>query len=320
MSKRFFLILPKIKSILFPRLTPINRNTTTKMSKQYTDNTAEHPAKVRSRIKIYQEMKKNFEPTGSKVIHHLGGIPPRTPFECLFLTDRVAGEIPNEVKFVRYEKLPCSIPFGYKKLAFDYEGTPNFKKFDGSSVGFFCGKNFFEYYFEIESHITKRYENHFWLDFCGMPKHSDMECLYWTFLDRCDNFRSLFVTFYVNPRSCAEAKEIFRNCGKSMLDKGNALCNYLKTKFPYKGNFECEVFDTYINDISPMVVIKITPKTKQQPTTTEEEINDMAKTASMENYVKLSTRFTNKQIAVFWKTGIMQVAGYAAAAKRKGML
>lgn len=46
-----------------------------------------------------------------------------------------------------------------------------------------------------------------------------------------------------------------------------------------------------------------------------------AKTKSIKRYVELSQRgFSNKQIAIFWKCGLMCVAGYAAQAKRKGLV
>jgi hypothetical protein len=40
---------------------------------------------------------------------------------------------------------------------------------------------------------------------------------------------------------------------------------------------------------------------------------------SMENYARLARKgFTNKQIAVYWRTGVANIAAYAANAKRFG--
>jgi hypothetical protein len=45
------------------------------------------------------------------------------------------------------------------------------------------------------------------------------------------------------------------------------------------------------------------------------------KTMSMENYARLSQKgFTNKQIAVYWRTGLANIAAYAANAKRMGLI
>ena len=44
-------------------------------------------------------------------------------------------------------------------------------------------------------------------------------------------------------------------------------------------------------------------------------------TMSMENYARLANRgFTNKQIAVYWRTGSANIAAYAANAKRFGLI
>lgn len=44
-------------------------------------------------------------------------------------------------------------------------------------------------------------------------------------------------------------------------------------------------------------------------------------TMSMENYARLANRgFTNKQIAVYWRTGAANIAAYAANAKRFGLI
>lgn len=45
------------------------------------------------------------------------------------------------------------------------------------------------------------------------------------------------------------------------------------------------------------------------------------KTMSMENYARLAKRgFTNKQIAVYWRTRVANIAAYAANARRSGLI
>jgi hypothetical protein len=47
----------------------------------------------------------------------------------------------------------------------------------------------------------------------------------------------------------------------------------------------------------------------------------MNKKHTVERYVMLRKKgFTNKQIAVYWNKTLMQIAGHAAWATRKGML
>lgn len=47
----------------------------------------------------------------------------------------------------------------------------------------------------------------------------------------------------------------------------------------------------------------------------------ISKKASVENYIKLAKRgFTNKQIAIYWRTGLMNIAAFAANATRQGFI
>jgi hypothetical protein len=170
--------------------------------------------------------------------------------------------------------------------------------------------DFFNSFFDIHSKV-KGNETHLWLDFCGMPTSSLLECLYHSFLSEdAVEFKSLYLTFFMNPRSCKDLKNMFTNGEKTLDDRANTILSKLKDMT--KGEFDFSVFDTYMNGKSPMAVLKIERR---------EQIEDMTKTASVQNYVNLHRKgFTNKQIAIFWRAGIMQVAGFAASAKRQKMI
>ena len=248
-----------------------------------------------SRNKVANSMKNSMK--NGSVIHYLGGTTTQTPFENKFRK--------HDVTFVRYEKMRSLVPNGYKKISFTSKGNAILPK--AIDKGYFCNGNFFDCFFPMNEKLKEK-ESHFWLDFCGMPKSNLMESLYYTFFDKDSEiqFKTLYITFFLNPRGCREAKEIFQGC-TTIEERANALLDNIK-KMSEDSNLTFEVFDTYLNASSPMAVLKIERR---------ENIEDMAKTASIQNYVRLHKRgFTNKQIAVFWKAGIMQVAGFAASAKR----
>jgi hypothetical protein len=234
----------------------------------------------------------------NSIIHYLGGTSTQTPFENQFKG--------TDATFVRYERMKALIPSGYEKVEFQNEGVniPNGKRM-------FVNEDFFESFFDIYAKVQGN-ENHLWLDFCGLPTESLMDCINYTFFDKDSHikFKSIYLTFFLNPRNCKEAKELFKN-DTTLDQKATTLLGEFK-KMGNTDEFDFEVFDTYINGISPMAVLKIERR---------EKIDDMAKTTSVENYVRLHKKgFTNKQIAVFWRAGIMQVAGYAAQAKRKNLI
>jgi len=264
------------------------------MSVKYTPSVASFVTKRESRKKVANGIKDTMK--NNSVIHYLGGTSTQTPFENQFKN--------KDCTFVRYERMRSIVPNGYKQVTFNSKGNAILPK--DAERGYFVNDDFFNSFFDIHSKV-KGNETHLWLDFCGMPTNDLLECLYHSFLsENAVEFKSLYLTFFMNPRNCKDLKNMFTNGEKTLEDRANTILSKLKDMA--KGEFEFSVFDTYMNGISPMAVLKIERRTKEE---------DMAKTASVENYVNLRKKgFTNKQIAIFWRAGIMQVAGFAASAKR----
>jgi hypothetical protein len=267
------------------------------MSKNYTASVASFVTKRQSRKKVAQSIKDTMR--DNSIIHYLGGTSTQTPFENQF-KDR-------DCTFVRYERMRSLVPSGYKKVTFNQMEAilP-----DDVERGYFVNYDFFNSFFEIETKV-KGNETHLWLDFCGMPKNDLLEPIYYSFLNEDSaDFKTLYITFFLNPRNCKEVKELY-NGEKGSKNRADIIIKKLQSM---AGNdmFSFEVFDIYTNKKSPMAVLKIERRTKE---------DDMTKTASVENYVNLRKKgFTNKQIAVFWRAGTMQVAGFAASAKRKKLI
>jgi hypothetical protein len=276
------------------------------MSKQYTNAVATYYTKRQSRNKVAKGIKDTMKE--NSVIHYLGGTSTQTPFENKFKN--------NDVTFVRYERMKSFVPNGYKQVTFDNTGNANLP--EKGEKGYFVNGDFFDCFWSISEKLNADYskEEHYWLDFCGMPKSDLLEMIYYTFLFRDEslenwNFKSLYLTFFLNPRSCKEVQSMFANGEKTLEERAQTLLAKIKGMVN-NDNFNFEVFDTYMNGISPMAVLKIERR---------DTLEDMTKTASINNYVNLHKRgFTNKQIAIFWRAGIMQVEGFAAQAKRKGMI
>jgi hypothetical protein len=271
--------------------------TTTTMSKAYTADKASHITKRQSRAMVANDLKKEIK-EGS-VIHYLGGTSTQTPFENKFK---------GKQTFVRYEMMRAITPNGYNQVRFDQTGDAILP--EKGENGYFVNDNFFDSFFAVNQKI-KGNELHLWLDFCGMPKSDLLDPIYYSFLheDSVD-FKTLYITFFLNPRNCKEVKNLY-NGVKGSKDRANIIIKKLQS-MAGDDNFSFEVFDIYNNGKSPMAVLKIERR---------EKINDMSQKASVENYVNLHKRgFSNKQIAIFWRAGIMQVAGYAASAKRMKMI
>jgi hypothetical protein len=280
-----------------------NLNSTTTMSKQYTKDVASFVTKRISRAKVANGIKETMK--NGSVIHYLGGTSTQTPFENKFKG--------KDTTFVRYERMKSITPNGYGQVTFDKKGDAILP--DKGEKGYFVNDDFFNSFFEINSKVTGN-ESHFWLDFCGMPTNDLLDCIYFTFLHEDSvNFKSLYLTFFVNPRNCKEVKAMFTKGEKTLEDRANTLLSKIKEDWEWQDqeeNNSIEIFDTYYNGNSPMVVLKIERR---------EKINDMSQKASVQNYVNLHKRgFSNKQIAIFWRAGTMQVAGYAASAKRMKLI
>lgn len=224
------------------------------MSYKYNKAVASEPTKQESRKKIADSIKKTLNEENS-IIHYLGGRDRETPFENEFKN--------NPVKFVRYEKLACNVPKNYQLSFFTEEGK-FFSVEKKKSIGFFQRGDFFSSYFDY-AEMFKGTKQNIWLDFCGMPTPDLLEVLYYAFFHEefSQDIDQIYFTFYINHRGNENVKKILGD-GKTLIDKATTLCNHIKSEFSTeKLGLDCEVFDTYMNLVSPMAVIKISKKRKE---------------------------------------------------------
>jgi len=275
----------------------------------YTKAVASHPTKKESRQKIATDIKRNKT---KKIIHYLGGVHPSTPFENKFSN--------KTNTFIRYEKDECPVPKNYAPVILDENGKLKVSESNEKTKGIFFNSDFFPTYSVFGN--ASSLPQYLWLDFCGMPTPELLYDLYeYVFDGECvEKIKSVYITFFLNPRNRSDVAEYLTKYGYGIEDKAKSLVETIKNIYdndesPF--NFSCEIFDTYYNDRAPMCVLKFKNlrKTKQQTTM---KANKTKKT--MQDYVNLSKRFTNKQIAIFWRMGKMQIAGYEASAKRFGLI
>lgn len=278
----------------------------------YTKAVASHPTKKESRKKIATDIKRNKT---KKVIHYLGGVHPSTPFENKFS---------NKANyFIRYEKNPCPTPKNYCRLTETQAGEIIHTERNEKTKGLFLNGDFF-FWFDITGKTTL--PQYLWLDFCGMPTPELLFELYTAVFNgkNVESIKDVYVTFFLNPRNRTDVAEYLTKYGYGIEDKAKSLVEHIKNIYttdesPF--NFSCEIFDTYYNDRAPMCVLKFKNlmKTKTKTTKTMKAPKNKTK-KTMQDYVNLSKRFTNKQIAIFWRMGTMQIAGYEASAKRCGLI
>jgi predicted RNA-binding Zn-ribbon protein involved in translation (DUF1610 family) len=266
------------------------------MTSNYTTISASSEAKKASRKTIAADLKRIMK-SGS-VVHYLGGKTKQTPFENKFKT--------KNTTFVRYERVRSPLPKGYQQVSFNFRGDVELP--EKGEKGYFVNDDFFNTFFEMSRKVTGN-ETYLWLDFCAMPTEELLETIYYTFLHPdSEKFNILYLTFFLNPRSCKQAKDVFKD-NKSSDARANSIIDKLK-EFPMNDDFSFEVFDTYYNYGSPMGVLKIVKG---------KEVKNKAKTAngSVQDYVSLHKQgLNNEQIAALWNEKIMRVAGFAASAKR----
>lgn len=222
------------------------------MSHKYNKAVACEPTKQASRTKVATSMKQSINQ--DCIIHHLGGRDRHTPFEKHF------DGLP--VKFVRYERLACDVPQGYQHSFFTEDGQFHTIERE-NSIGYFSRGNFFETHFDYFE-MFKGLPQKIWLDFCNMPTDDLLEVVYYSFFFEKfkEDVDEIYFTFYLNHRGIKDAKRIMGD--GNMVDKAQSICNHLIVDFDTeKLGLDCEVFDTYMNDRSPMCVIKISRKGKE---------------------------------------------------------
>lgn len=299
----------KSGSLTANKPTPTPTPTTT--MNHYTDSRAKNRLKKNSRSKIAFHIKNDKK---AKVIHHLGGKNPHTPFEKYF-------KLGGRTTFIRYEfKENTPIPNNYieqkefvekdkiqsvleivESRGLKWQATcmrKLLKEYD-DKYGCFVNGNIFSNYMKY----VEKFEHdphYFWLDFCCAPTPSVLKET--KQIVDLKQAKMVFCTFYMNHRGKNSVKKIIGGDKTPLDTRVKNLNDHFKKML---GNeFTCSVFDTYINGIAPMCVLKIERKGKIQTKKT------------IEDYAKASKRFSNKQLAILWKMPIMKIAGLAAAAKR----
>lgn len=281
-------------------LIETNPNPLSTMSAHYTRSLAKAETKRTSRVKIWDVLQTYSH--GKKVIHHLGGRNVDIPFEKLF------GGVQKKTSFVRYEAGFDITPKKYVPAMWNDDFLNDRK----NTYGWFVAGDFWENFTDYTIAINDA-THHFWLDFCGMPTPELVDEMVAGF-DNNDFDGEVFATFFLNPRVRKDVEKMVKKYGKGLEDRAKATCEYLNEKFELT---EWEVFDTYINGRSPMAVFRMkrnnmTTKTKKKPV--------VGKRHSAEQYAVECKRFSNKQLTILWKKSTMQIAGYAAQAKRKGLI
>ena len=283
------------------------------MSNNYTDVCATNPDKKNSRHQIAQAIKSSSR--GMKIIHYLGGKNPSTPFENKFQK--------KWTKFIRYEfKEGTKVPNNYVnesefeivpqidkilKLNLSARITNELKKIQRSYEninGCFVNGNVFSHYWKYQDMFPNT-PHYFWLDFCGAPTPQLIDEI--VNVMSSQTTKEIYVTFYMNHRGKKSVMKIIDTHGKFLSNRAKALKSYCDKLFSGT-DIKAEVFDTYVNGVSPMCVMKFFRKEKIQTKKTIQE------------YAEASKRFSNKQLAILWKMPIMKIAGLAAAAKRKKLI
>lgn len=222
------------------------------MSKAYHQNDAAFAeSKVESRMKIAKSIQSNGK--HHKVIHYLGGQLTDTPFENYFPFLRT--------EFIRYEKEPCPTPDHYVDAEWTRDGLVEkpLNKF-----GYFCNGDFFE---EVENfmEIFGDKRNYFWLDFCGMPKEDLVNDIYNAFFnsDSIIDAEEIYITFFLNSRGKRFPSMMMNRYGESLDARAFSVCDSLRERFNVDTH-SFSVFDVYLNDKSPMGVIKISKNNNNQ--------------------------------------------------------
>lgn len=284
-----------------------NQKPTTTMSYIYNESGAANAqTKCSSRAKIAFDIQKNTPFKGNatlqRVTHYLGGTSHRSPFEAFFNKGRSF--------FVRYEKLKCqSIPMGYCEAIWNENGLVPKQK---NQHGYFINADFFH---NCDS-MLNAFPNHahdMWLDFCGMPTDDLLFCLDKKVFNNIhsNKIRFVYLTFYMNPRGIESVRTKLDRYGKTLGERAKSLCEYMQEKYLTSAGFSCEVFDTYMNDVSPMAVLKLENQNQNQNqvkkiTTTK----DKSKNAT--NFATLRRYYTETEIQNMWGVPPMAIAAYKA--------
>lgn len=275
------------------------------MSQSYTQDVANAQTKCVSRARIANNIINNTPKKTKRVTHYLGGTSHRTPFESFFTRG-------TQSFFVRYEHRKCDTPRKYMEAKWNESGLiPKDKK----QHGYFVNGDFFHNCDHFLAEFPE-YKHDMWLDFCGMPtddKYFQLEKKVFKSI-HSSKIRFVYLTFYLNHRGFDDVKEKLNKYGKSLEDRAKSLSENIQEKLLTGTEFECEVFDTYMNDVSPMAVIKVTNKqnTMKKTKTKNREHNAT-------NFGILRKYYTESDIQSLWGVSHQQVAAYKAWLTMRGI-
>lgn len=272
------------------------------MSTKYKPSHADSHVKKHSRYKIAQSIKKS---NGEKIIHYLGGVRPDTDFEYYFNK--------QDNTFIRYEALPCIKPSEYCQ-AWNFVLSPvgsshtfhtELAKKTPEQYGYFVNENFFtesQKFMQLPEIISKK--NYLWLDFCKAPSEPLLNLVN-DFLKSYNQFvEEMYLTFYINPRGIVFLENAIDRYGDTLRERAQSVCDTLEEKFCVD-NYSFSVLDVYVNNRSPMAVIKM-KKTKTSKQTKNTICNS-------ENYALMRDKgFSNLEIQTMWGVPTMAVAAYQA--------
>lgn len=274
------------------------------MSKQFNENKklSFSLSKCSSRAKIAFDIQN--DKTNKRVLHYLGGTSINTPFEAFF---------PHRKKslFVRYEHDKATTPMNYLSDKYFTESLRNLTK----THGCFVNSDFFTS-FEKYMKQYDEYTHDMWLDFCGTPSDELLNMLKIKVFNgtHSKKIRNVYVTFFVNPRNAHDVSHKINRYGKSIQDRGDSLCAYLKENILTDTGFSCETFHTYLNNRSPMVILKfkntqfMNKKTKQKNPS-----------ANAINYAIMRKHYNDEEIASLWGCSMGTIAAYKAWATMMGV-
>lgn len=277
------------------------------MSIKYKPSHADSYVKKQSRYKIAQSIKKSNDP---KVIHYLGGVSTDTDFEYYFNKE--------DNTFIRYEELPCIKPIEYcnawnfviSPVGSRYTFHTELTKKTPEQYGYFVNENFFtesQKFMQLPEIISKK--NYFWLDFCHAPTEPLLNSIN-DFLKSYNDFiEEMYLTFYINPRGIVFLENVIDRYGDTLRERAQSVCDTLKEKFCVD-NYSFSVLDIYVNNRSPMAVIKMKNKNQMKKTNNENRKNPIC---NSDNYAMMRNKgFTNLEIQTMWGVPQMAVAAYQA--------
>lgn len=273
--------------------------------KEYQSN---NEGKVKSRNLIAKAIKRQFDGNSKWngiVITHLGGIYPNygLELEC----DSI---LPEMAHYNRFEENPN---VEWPKLYLD--GASRFNRFEEH----LDGDSFYNAIWKNEDDILSVV----WLDFCATPTNGRLNLakeIYDIEGGYCD---TMFLTFFTNGRSMGEYNHAFEYTGRGS-NEANALGILELLKREFRGKVELVM--SYVNEHSPMSVYRVMNlKSTRSHTAKMKVYSNRNGTGHLkftpETYATWhNDGHANQDIGNYYGLSKMQIAGYAARAKMRGLV